>query len=101
MEFEERYHITGYELEPEVRESYTSGLKKLRDAIAHQEQLNILSGIFDSLSKSKPQRGKSLEWAEEIINAYRNLGIFVGKLKRTESEEGLETRVSAFEKTFS
>lgn len=73
MEIDERYNLSFLHVEEYIAQTYREGIDNLRNIEDPEETLSILLNIFDSLEQSHPSKGLGVEWASEIIPAYRNL----------------------------
>lgn len=110
MDFEEKRFVTGYELGPEERDIYRKGIEALEGCENAREGLKILSDIFKSLGESTYFSNRSIEWAGELIDSYRNLGEILKSLIEMDPDNeedpddedlsGLESRLERFEERF-
>lgn len=92
MELDRSYDLNDSELEASVRDTYSKGIKKLRESEDALENLNTLEELFVVLGDSHPiprmgvESGdlrKRVAWAKDLIKAYRNLGRIFSKYKET------------------
>jgi len=98
MEFKGTYNPLGMQIEENIRKGYENTFKELKQANSLEESLELIRVMFEYLGKSHSEQGKEVDWARDIIEAYRTLGkIFNGvyseletKLKRLEKRENQE-----------
>lgn len=89
MELDESYNIPFVNIEETVAQVYREGIRKLRsDKSDPDEELKIVLETFAALGQSHPSHGMGIEWALEIIPAYRNLARIV---KEMPCQEGILT----------
>ncbi|MEK6840417.1 MAG: hypothetical protein AABX79_00495 [Nanoarchaeota archaeon] len=72
-------------LETSVTDTYRTGIERLRKSEDAQEQLTILSEMFDSLGKSH-SGSNGVGWAKDRMLMYHNLGKILGKVSGTPRE---------------
>ncbi|MBS3080529.1 hypothetical protein J4221_03585 [Candidatus Pacearchaeota archaeon] len=89
MDSDKNYGGSYVELEASIRDRYRDGLMRLSETNNSHEQLEIIKGIFEDLGKSRPFFGRGIEWARDVILAYRNLGerLLGERLKMVASED--------------
>lgn len=98
MEFKGTYNPLGMQIEENIREAYENIFKELKQTNSLEESLELIKVMFEYLGKSRSEQGKGVDWARDIVEAYRTLGkIFEGvyseletKLKKLEKEESSE-----------
>lgn len=83
MDTDKNYGGNYVELEASIRDRYRDGLMRLSETNNPHEQLEIIKGIFEDLGKSRPFSGRGIEWARDVILAYRKLG---ERLKRASKD---------------
>ena len=84
MKLDESYDIPFLELEQNIADSYREGLNELRDSEDYVKNLRTVRNLFNHLRESHPCRDKGVEWASEIITAYRNLSRISGEISLEE-----------------
>jgi len=99
MVFRGTYNPLGMQIEGSIRREYENTFKKLKQANSLEESLESIKVMFEYLGKSRPNRGKRVDWSRDMIEAYRTLGKMFGsvysefeakKLKRLEKKESSE-----------
>ena len=74
MELGGAYNPIGIKIEGNIRKEYENAFKKLTQANSLEESLESVGIIFKSLEKSKPNKEEGMDWARDMIQAYRTLG---------------------------
>jgi len=72
MDFKLPYDNVGFELEPEIRNKYQEGLKKIQSGTG-KEAVFFLREMYKWLNSSHPPSGREIEWGADLIKVYRNL----------------------------
>jgi len=73
MELDESYDLIFLHTEETVAKDYKDGIENISKSNDVKKNLETLASIFNSLGESHPVREQGIEWALEIIPAYRNL----------------------------
>ena len=74
MKLDDSYNLNFLHVEEGVAQSYREGVSELRESDNPKENLRVVVDMFNHLGNSRASRGMGVEWASEIIPAYRNLG---------------------------
>ncbi len=90
MEFEENYNPLGMQIEGNIRKQYEDAFENLKKTNSYIEDLELIANMFEALGKSKPSRGKGIEWAGDLIPVYRNLGKIIKQISPNLSDRKTE-----------
>ncbi len=82
MEIKENYNPLGMQIEGEIRKAYEDAFNGLKQVDSYQGGLEFIANMFEALGKSKPNRGNGIEWAGDVIPAYRNLGKIIRQISQ-------------------
>jgi len=82
MGIEGNYSPLGTQIEGEIKKAYEDAFNGLKQVNSYQGGLELIAIMFEALGKSKPDRGKGIEWAEDLIPAYRNLGGIIKQMSQ-------------------
>ena len=74
MEIGEYPSLFCSEIENSIVEKCRNALDTIKESDNPTESLEQLVLVFEALKKSTPSPGKGLEWARDLIYAYRDLG---------------------------
>ena len=97
----------GMQIEGGIKKKYEDAFKNLKETDSYGESLEFITSMFEALEKSRPNSGRGIDWAQDIIEAYRTTGkLFIEvynhyKLKSEEPLENLEKKMKDFENIFS
>ncbi len=79
----------GMQIEGYVKKEYEDAFEDLEQSGSYSKSLEYMENMFKALEKSRPRIGRGIDWAQDIIKAYRTTGkLFIeiygnykGKLK--------------------
>jgi|TARA_Y100000296_G_C5085740_1_gene212299 hypothetical protein len=74
MDLKLKYPENALELECGVRQVYENAIKVIRESEDPQECFDVLNLAFQAFAESRPGPYTIIEWAEDLIKGYRNLG---------------------------
>ena len=74
MEFKTTYNPLGMQIEGYIRKEYENNFQNLRQANSLEQSLESIRVMFKCLGKSRPERGKGVDWTRDMVEAYRTLG---------------------------
>ncbi len=115
MEFEGNYNPLGMQIEGHLRKKYEDAFESLKQAYSYKEDLEFIANMFEVLGKSRPDKQRGVDWAKDVIEAYRTVGkMFIeaytkytkpqenSEIEDIEEikEEELQKKVEDFENTF-
>jgi len=105
MQLSKNYSLLLLELGYDIRHDYHEGIWEIRTSNSVENCLEIVDDLFSSLSKSHPAPERVIEWAEEIIQVYRNLGEIAHELREIKGDipedKNLRQRIESLESKFS
>jgi len=100
----------GMQIEGHIKKKYEDAFENLKRTDSYDESLEFMASMFEALEKSRLNSGQGIDWAQDIIEAYRTTGklfIKVYNHYKKESEElpekfkNLEKKMEDFESIFS
>ena len=104
----------GMQIEGGIKKEYEDAFENLKKTDSYDESLEFMTSMFEALEKSRPNSGRGIDWARDIIEAYRTTGkLFIKVYNHSEekSEErsenlseklkNLENKMEDFENIFS
>ena len=100
----------GMQIEGGIKKEYEDAFENLKKTDSYDESLEFMTNMFEALEKSRPNSGRGIDWAQDIIEAYRGTGkLFIEvynhyKLEESPEEsklENLEKKMKDFENIFS
>lgn len=102
--------LLGMQIGSQIKKEYEDAFENLKETDSYDESLEFMTSMFETLEKSRPNSGQGIDWARDIIEAYRTTGklfIKVHNHYKEESEESpkklknLEEKMKDFENIFS
>ncbi len=86
------YTFPGIQVEGSIRKAYETAIKDLRKAVTPEGGLEIVARVFDTLKGSRPDSERGIEWAQDIIEAYRNLGKAIADFQQKYEPRGTSSK---------
>jgi len=93
----------GMQIEGQIKKEYEDAFKNLKETASYGESLESISSMFEALEKSRLNSGQGIDWARDIIEAYRRTGkLFIEVYnhyegKSEEHSENLSEKLKNFE----
>jgi len=98
--------VLGMQIEGGIKKKYEDAFKNLKESDSYGESLEFMTSMFEALEKSRPRTRLGIDWAQDIIEAYRTTGkLFIEvynhyKEKSEEPLKNLEKKMKDFENIF-
>ena len=98
--------VLGMQIEGGIKKKYGDAFENLKETDSYGESLEFIASMFEALEKSRPNSGRGIDWARDIIEAYKTTGkLFIEvynhyKLESEEPLENLEKKIKNFENIF-
>jgi len=88
MEIKGNHNPLGMQIEGKIRKTYRDAFNILKQVNSYQAALESIANMFDALGKSRPDKGRGIEWARDVIPAYRNLGNVIKQISQSNLSMG-------------
>jgi len=90
--------LLGMQIGSQIKKEYEDAFENLKRTDSYDESLEFMTSMFETLEKSRPNSGQGIDWARDIIEAYRTTGKLFIKVHNHYEEKSEELSENLSEK---